>query len=140
MPAGLCSDVQCNGLHMHVLQLLPAECSIRLGCMREDPALSPSILIDRKGKWLYSRCSDDEAGQTHHIRISKAENTATHKDKLIWGISPECHLSLMTHLHADKTANDLQHTAVQVSALQQIFIPLCSSSRLLQKVKVGRYV
>lgn len=33
-----------------ILQLLLAECSIRLGCMREDPALSPSILIDRKSK------------------------------------------------------------------------------------------
>lgn len=121
-----------------ILQLLPAECSIRLGCMREDPALSPSILIDRKSKkWRYSRCSDDEAGQIHHIRISKAENTATHEDKHIWGHLCECHLSLMTHLHADKTANDLQHRAIHVSALQKIFMqPSASKS----KSTVSRYV
>lgn len=37
------------------------------------------------GRLHYSRCTDDEAGQTHRIRISKIENTATNKDERIWG-------------------------------------------------------
>lgn len=35
------------------------------------------------GRRHYSRCSDDEAARSRHIRISEAENTAPHKDKRI---------------------------------------------------------
>lgn len=53
------------------------------------------------------------------------------------GLSRECHLSLMTHFCADKTANDLQHRAIHVSALEQSYISLLKQPSASKSKQTG---